>query len=71
MQPTLQVNLLLAGQPCLVIGGNSEAEEKTARLLDAMAGVTVVAPKLTRVLEEWAAQRRFKHLARDFMGGER
>lgn len=66
MQPTLQVNLILAGQPCLVIGGNAEAEEKVQRLLEAMAVVRVISPTLTRTLEEWVAQRRIKHTPRDY-----
>ncbi len=41
-----QVTVDLDGRPCLVIGGNEESVEKTTRLLDAGAKVTVVHPTL-------------------------
>ena len=42
MNAGFQVTLDLDGRQCLVIGGDEEAVEKTTRLLDAGAKVTVV-----------------------------
>ena len=37
LNPCFQLNLDLAGRPCLVVGGGAEATEKSGRLLDAGA----------------------------------
>ena len=46
------VNLLLAGQPVLVVGGGPVAARKAEALLRASARVTVVAPAATRAIAE-------------------
>jgi siroheme synthase-like protein len=51
-QPIYPVNLVLAGRPCLVVGGGPVALTKVRGLADAGARVTVVAPD---VLPEVAA----------------
>ena len=45
-------NLLLAGQPVLVVGGGPVAARKTEALLQAGARVTVVAPAAARAIAE-------------------
>jgi precorrin-2 dehydrogenase/sirohydrochlorin ferrochelatase len=44
--PSYPVNLLVAGKPCLVVGGGTVALDKVDGLLDAEADVTVVAPEI-------------------------
>lgn len=55
LNPYFQVGLDVHDQPCLVIGGGGEAEDKVGRLMVAGADITVVSPTLTPRLEEWAA----------------
>lgn len=45
-QPLYPVNLVLAGRPCLVVGGGRVAVTKVTGLLEAAARVTVVAPEV-------------------------
>ena len=61
-----QVGLDVMGRPCLVIGGGREAEDKTGRLLDAGAQVTLVSPQLTPQLHEWTREERFTYHPRRF-----
>jgi precorrin-2 dehydrogenase/sirohydrochlorin ferrochelatase len=49
------VMLKMRDKRCLVAGGGPVAERKTAGLLDAGADVSVVGPRLTVKLREWAA----------------
>ena len=65
--PGYQVTLDLRNRPCLVVGGGLVAEERTVRLLEAFARVTIVSPDLTRNLERMQGdgriavhRRRFK-----------
>jgi precorrin-2 dehydrogenase / sirohydrochlorin ferrochelatase len=51
-EPLYPLNLRLAGQPCLVVGGGPVAARKARGLLDAGARVTVVAPEITDELAE-------------------
>jgi precorrin-2 dehydrogenase/sirohydrochlorin ferrochelatase len=44
--PHYPVNLVLAGQPCLVVGGGPVAARKAAELVACGADVTVVAPEI-------------------------
>lgn len=44
--PLYAVNLVLAGRPCLVVGGGRVAVQKARGLVDAGADVTVVAPDI-------------------------
>jgi siroheme synthase-like protein len=55
MKHYFQASLDVEDRPCLMVGGGGEAEEKTGRLLDAGARVTVVSPQATAQLEAWAA----------------
>lgn len=54
MKNYFQASLDLEDRRCLVVGGGAEAEEKTGRLLEAAARVTVVSPSATPQLEAWA-----------------
>ena len=64
--PMFQVGLDVKGKACLVLGGDAEAEEKSARLLNAGGAVTVVCPELTSQLSVWAADGRLRHHPRHF-----
>ena len=66
LNPLFQVGLDVAGRTCLVVGGGREAENKTERLLEADADLTLVSPELTPALLEWAAAKRFVHHQRTF-----
>ena len=66
LNPYFQVGLDVMDQPCLIIGGGREAEDKAGRLLAAGARLTVVSPKATPTLVEWAAAGRFTHRPRCF-----
>ncbi|MDH7568186.1 MAG: bifunctional precorrin-2 dehydrogenase/sirohydrochlorin ferrochelatase [Armatimonadota bacterium] len=65
-----QIALDVAGKPCLVVGGGEEAVEKTRRLLDAGARVTVVAPQAAPDLQCWAREGRLTLLPRCFEEGD-
>jgi uroporphyrin-III C-methyltransferase/precorrin-2 dehydrogenase/sirohydrochlorin ferrochelatase len=60
----------LAGQPCVVLGGGRFAAEKTAGLLEAGAGVRVVAAQLCPALEKLAAEARIETVGRDYTTGD-
>ncbi len=53
------LSLDVKGYPVLVLGGDEEAAEKTQRLLDAGAKVTVVAPTLHDYLKIWPPRRKW------------
>jgi len=63
---TYPVFVLLAGKPCLVVGGGSVAARKVQDLLMAGAGVTVVSPELTPALAALAGQGDIRHIPGDF-----
>lgn len=48
--PILPVCLLLAGKPCLVVGGGAIAARKAGHLLEAEAEVTVVSPIMSEAM---------------------
>ena len=66
MNAGFQVTLDLDGRQCLVIGGDEEAVEKTTRLLDAGAKVTVVHPTLHGDLRKLTASGIIIHRGRTF-----
>jgi siroheme synthase-like protein len=70
LNPYFQAGLDVMGQPCLVIGGGREAEEKSARLLEAGAQLTVVSPELQPRLAEWATAGHLTHHQRNFEEGD-
>ncbi|HEX6422799.1 MAG TPA: bifunctional precorrin-2 dehydrogenase/sirohydrochlorin ferrochelatase [Acidimicrobiales bacterium] len=54
-QPLYPVNLVVAGRPCLVVGGGRVAVTKVRGLVEAGARVTVVAPDVDARIDEMAA----------------
>jgi len=52
--------------PVLVIGGDEEAAEKTQRLLESGARVTVISPTLNEPLRQLAASAKIIHRGRHF-----
>src|SRR5206468_2935570 len=60
------LTLDVKGYPVLVLGGDEEAAEKTQRLLDAGAKVTVIAPTLHEQLRQLAASAKIIHRGRQF-----
>jgi len=57
---------IIAGKPCLVVGGGAVGERKVLDLLAAGAKVTVVSPDLTPKLAELAARGEIRSLRRNF-----
>lgn len=64
--PGFPLSLDVKGWPCLVLGGDEEASEKTLRLLEAGAKVTVVSPILNEPLRNLAASAKVIHRGRHF-----
>ena len=62
--------LLVAGRPCLVVGGGQVATRKVGHLLDAGADVLVVAMSLTAELESLAASGRITVARRRFIASD-
>ena len=65
-----QINLDVKDRACMVVGGEDEAAEKTNRLLDAGAKVTVVSPKLNDALKGLAASAGILHRGRRFKASD-
>jgi len=64
--PGFPCTLDVKGYPVLVLGGDEEAADKSQRLLDAGAKVTVIAPALHDRLKELAASAKVIHRGRHF-----
>ncbi len=60
----------LKDRSCLVVGGGSLAARKVRLLLDAGAAVTVVSPRLGRILEARRAEGQVAWTARGFVAGD-
>ena len=65
-----QINLDVKDRPCLVVGGGDEATEKTKKLLDAGAKVTVISPTLSDELKTLAASAKILHRGRRFKASD-
>ena len=64
--PGFPLVLDVKGWPVLVIGGDEEAAEKSQRLLDSGAKVTVISPTLHESLKKLAASAKVIHRGRHF-----
>ncbi len=64
--PGFPVTLDVRGYPVLVLGGDEEAAEKTQRLLESGARVTVISPTLHETLKQLAASAKVVHRGRHF-----
>ncbi|MGQ0810978.1 MAG: precorrin-2 dehydrogenase/sirohydrochlorin ferrochelatase family protein [Nitrospiraceae bacterium] len=64
--PGFPLSLDVKGWPCLVLGGDDEASEKTLRLLDAGAKVIVISPTLNEALRKLTASAKVIHRGRRF-----
>ena len=60
----------LTEQDCLVIGGGSVATRKVRLLLEANASVSVMAIELSEELAGLAAEKKIKHIKRQFSAGD-
>jgi len=67
IRPILPASLLVAGKPCLVVGGGQIATRKVGHLLDAEADVTVVCPEASGTLEALAKSGKIRITARAFL----
>jgi glutamyl-tRNA reductase len=65
-QRVFPVALLLAGRPCLVLGGGKVATRKVSLLLEADAAVTVISPALGNELRQLADQSAIRWIPRPF-----
>jgi siroheme synthase-like protein len=63
-RPILPVSLLVAGLPCLVVGGGKIAARKVGHLLDAEADVTVISPGISEALAGLVDAGRVRHEVR-------
>ncbi|HEX6417855.1 MAG TPA: bifunctional precorrin-2 dehydrogenase/sirohydrochlorin ferrochelatase [Acidimicrobiales bacterium] len=69
-QPLYPVNLVLAGRPCLVVGGGRVAAAKVRGLLEAAARVTVVAPEVGEDIAGLASAGRIALERRPYRPGD-
>jgi precorrin-2 dehydrogenase / sirohydrochlorin ferrochelatase len=67
INPLFQVGLDVMDRKCLVLGGQREAEEKSGRLLDAGARITLLTDEITPTLKSWAGEGRIIHESRSFV----
>jgi len=66
MERLFPLFLKLKGRKCLVVGAGAIGQSKIASLLDAGAGVQVVAPSATAKIQEWARKRQIRWRKREF-----
>lgn len=60
------INIKVEGKKCVVVGGGSVAERKTAGLVEAGAEVTVVAPKFCPQIKRLKEKGKIKITAREY-----
>ena len=64
------INLNLNGRKVVVVGGGRIAERKITRLIEAMAVVTVISPKLTLELMEYAEEGKLIWKEKNFTAAD-
>lgn len=64
------LNLDLEGRKCLVIGGDDEALEKTERLMECDAVITLVSPNILPEIKKLAGNGKIKHIHRKYESGD-
>ena len=69
-RPILPVCLLVAGKPCLVVGGGPIAARKVGHLLDAEADVSVVSPAVCESLQPLVQSGKIRLTARAFAAAD-
>ena len=70
LNPCFQVGLDVLDKTCLIVGGGSEAAEKSGRLLGAGARVRLVSPSRVPELEQLCAEQRIEYRPRRFEVGD-
>ncbi|UDQ97710.1 NAD(P)-dependent oxidoreductase [Lentisphaerota bacterium WC36G] len=63
---TYPINLLLEGKKCIVVGGGKVATRKLQRLMEVKAVVTVISPKPTQAIIQYALEGKITLLDRSF-----
>jgi precorrin-2 dehydrogenase/sirohydrochlorin ferrochelatase len=66
MERLFPLFLKLKGRKCLVVGAGTIGQSKIASLLDAGAGVQVVAPSATAKIQGWARKGQIRWRKREF-----
>ena len=70
MKPYYPVFLDLVDKRVLVIGGGRVAQEKLQGLLHAKSSITLIAPKLTKELQQLVAEGRIDLIQREYRDGD-
>lgn len=60
----------LENRRCVIVGGGSVAERKTASLIDAGAELVLISPEATSPLEQWIAEGRLTWERRGYREGD-
>ena len=63
------VFLKLQGRKVLIVGGGAVAEEKIHAVLRSATDVTVLAPKISERIREWAERGLLRHVAEEYRAG--
>lgn len=65
-----QLNLDLAGRPCLLIGGDGEALDKLTRVVECGALVTLISPRILPRIRTLLRRHRGRYLNRRYRPGD-
>lgn len=67
--PLYPVFLKLEGRKVLVVGGGLIAEQKIEAVLRSATDVTVLSPRVTERISQWAAQGRLRRVVHEYRAG--